>query len=158
MVSPPLAGGFMEAARYTCPMGGPMVHRNQCRSISGSASSNEPLPQKIVKRALRCLALRQEVVELGAFIFGCGQELFEALTLVALQADPDRGQDRRMLLRESLRHLDLGQRLFGPSEESFVVLTFIVGHPSRPFGRPGPRYHRPPCDGSCTRSPAVRRY
>src|SRR5439155_19468930 len=144
MVSPPLAGDFMEAARYTCPMGGPMVHRNQCRSISGLASSNEPLPQKIVKRALRCLALRQEVVELRAFIFGGGQELFEALALVALQADPERGKDHGVRLRESLRHLDLGQGLLGPRHESFVIRALVVAHRSRPFGRLSPRYHRPP--------------
>src|SRR5438552_347347 len=100
----------------------------------GSTSSNEPLPQEVVERALRPLALPEEIVERRAFVFGGGQEIFETLPLIALQADPERGQDRGMRLRESLRHLDLGQRLFGPRQEPFVICALVVAHRSRPFG------------------------
>ena len=56
----------------------------------------------------------------------------EARAGIAFQADPERGQDRGVRLREAIRHLDLGQRRLGPRQESFVGSPLVVRRDHRP--------------------------
>ena len=47
---------------------------------------------------------------------------------VALQPDPQRGQDGSVRLGEPCRHLHLGQDLLGPRQESLVISSIVVAY------------------------------
>ena len=82
-----------------------------------------PLSEQVVERALGFLRFGQEIVDRLSRSFlrslqhvverrpleisGSGHEIVEAPTRVALQADPERRQNRGVRLREPRRHLDL---------------------------------------------------
>ena len=77
-------------------------------------------------------------------------EVVEIAARIALQADAQRRQDRRVWLRQTGRHLDLGQRLLGPSQEPLVIGALaIAGHvadrtANTPTGGHGRDCHRAP--------------
>src|SRR5262245_35030149 len=99
------------------------------RSSNRIAPSGRPLglgrllAQQVVERRLGlALGLRDRLVEaVGLEIAGGLEHLLEGLSGGSPQPDPERGEHRRVTVREAVGDLDLGQGLLGLRQELLVV-------------------------------------